>query len=134
MIICAEIAHLTYLPSMGMTSRADLLIRQAGVDSAWNQEKLEVRKNLKMAQNPTCPVHTVLDRSYLTTFYLEKQEADYNCQCKGEVSLTLHQSIMIARHLRPKEEFRYLAPSRANCFKDVKNILRRICNITWRFF
>jgi hypothetical protein len=104
------------------------------VDSAWNQEKLEVRKNLKMAQNPTCHVHSVLDRSYLTAFYLEKQEANYNCQCKGEESLTLHQSIMIARHLRPKEEFKYLALSRTHCFKDVKNILRRFCNIIWRFF
>lgn len=104
------------------------------MDSAWKQENLMLEKYLKMAQDPTCPVHTVLDRSYLAAFYLEKHLIIKNCLSKGEGSQTLHQSIMMARHLRPRDEFGSLAPSRADCFKDVKNILGRFCKIIWRFF
>jgi hypothetical protein len=43
-----------------------------GVDSAWKQENLMLEKYLKMAQDPTCPVHTVLDRSYLAAFLSRK--------------------------------------------------------------
>jgi len=33
----------------------------AGVDSAWEQKKLEARKCSKMRQNPQCQVHRLRD-------------------------------------------------------------------------
>jgi len=38
----------------------------AGVDSAWEQEKLEARKMLKNAQTPTRQVHAVFGGSMTT--------------------------------------------------------------------
>jgi hypothetical protein len=47
---------------------------------------------------PASSMDGVRERRYLTTFNFEKQERDKNRLCKGDVSQTLHQSMLMSRH------------------------------------